>query len=177
MAEANNTSEVWKPIPGFEGIYEISNLGRVMALERVVTFTDGRKRKYPKRLRKISVARGYPSIGLTDSTGYSKNYLLHRILAHVFIQPITGEDIVRHLNDIPSDYRLSNLAVGTQQENIDDLMRNGNHFQASKKECKHGHPFDEENTRISKQGGRLCRTCLNARARKYYAMKKKKKVI
>ena len=45
--------EIWKDIPGFEGLYQASNWGRVRSLDRVVTRKDGRKQLYKGKLLKI----------------------------------------------------------------------------------------------------------------------------
>ena len=66
---------------------------------------------------------------------------------------------VRHLDGNKSNNRPENLAYGTRRENALDIVRHGQHREASKTECVNGHPFDEANTYMRKDGSRSCRAC------------------
>ena len=66
---------------------------------------------------------GYPTIACSIE-GKTRQFKVHRLLAEVFIPNPEGLPLVRHLNDIRDDNRLCNLAWGTPQDNMDDMVRN-----------------------------------------------------
>lgn len=58
------------------------------------------------------------------------------------------------------------LYIGTMKQNARDTVNHGRHLEANKTHCIHGHPFDEENTRVCKKGKRHCKTCEKIVAKK-----------
>ena len=101
----NTMKEIFKPIPGYEGLYEISNLGRVKSLK----FSNERILK--PCLNNI----GYPRVGLLKG-GAQKNKFIHRLVLLAFIGE--SELQVNHINGIKTDNRLENLEYCTASENI-----------------------------------------------------------
>jgi len=97
--------EIFKPIPSYEGIYEISNLGRVKSLK----FSNERI------LKPCFHGLGYSQVGLLKD-GAQKNKFIHRLVLLAFI----GEsDLqVNHKNGVKTDNRLENLEYCTASENI-----------------------------------------------------------
>ena len=93
--------------------------------------------------------------------------LLHHVMLESFVGPRPPGCVGRHLNDVFDDNRLENLAWGTPSQNRLDSVRNGTHHNARKTHCKHGHEFTPENTIITKDGRRNCRTCQGLSARRY----------
>jgi hypothetical protein len=153
------TSELehWLAVPGWEGLYEVSDLGRVRSLTRR---TPAGTRK--GRLMKTNVdPAGYWQLGFRRGDGKSRTQKVHQLVAAAFLGPRPEGLEVRHLDGNKLNNRLDNLAYGTPSENSLDSIRHGTHPSASKTHCKHGHPFDEENT-IIRPGGRKCRTCVRA---------------
>lgn len=110
-------NEIWKPIPGYEGIYEASNLGRV----RCWLIRFGRKIKakldIPVILKTYSTW-GYSIVELSDWTGKRKMRRLHRIILLTFVGPCPPDHEGCHLNGIRSDNRIENLAWATREENV-----------------------------------------------------------
>lgn len=103
--------EVWQPIPGWEGFYEVSDQGRVRSL--------------PDRLRKCLIgAQGYPAVDLKHA-GKRKTYTVHTLVLLAFVGPRPAAFECRHLNGIRTDNRLCNLAWGTPKENDQDRRRHG----------------------------------------------------
>lgn len=87
----NNTIEIWKEVPGYEGLYEISNLGRVKSLEK--TYKSGvahsiEKFQPEKILSPISNKAGYLHVNLFNNSK-RKAHSIHKIVAEVFL-PYTG---------------------------------------------------------------------------------------
>lgn len=106
--------EIWKDIVGFEGLYQVSNSGRVRSLERV---TYGKRR--PAMIRKPSINRvtGYCYINLCKDR-VSRNYLLHRIVATAFVPNPHGYETVNHKNENKQDNRAENLEWMTLADNL-----------------------------------------------------------
>lgn len=104
-------AEEWRDIPGYEGLYQVSNLGRVRSVDHVVTRTVKGRILRP-RLRK----NGY--LVVTLSGGGPKD--VHRLVALAFHGRGRPGEQVRHLNGNRTDPRAENLAWGSQSENERD---------------------------------------------------------
>jgi hypothetical protein len=117
--------EIWKSIESYEGIYEISNLGRVKSLER---YRKGKKNKdtiVKEKILKNGIRAGYLCVELNKS-GDAKKFNIHRLLAIHFIPNPNNLPIVEHLNDIKLDIRLENLIWSTYKSNNNRAISNGN---------------------------------------------------
>ena len=110
--------EIWKPISGYEGFYEVSNLGRIRSLERNVECSDGRKRKIKDRtLKGSSYSGGYSGVTL-HKDGCAKFVNIHRIVAEAFVPNPLEKEEVNHKDENPSNNHASNLEWVTCKENI-----------------------------------------------------------
>lgn len=159
----NNTVEKWVPIPGYEGYYSVSNLGRVRAEARTVTLKNGHQRRLPESIKKPSKDEGiYLRVSLHKNSKQEVPYV-HRLVLEAFVGDAPPGTEACHWNDDPEDNRLENLRWGTKTENRLDSVRNGGHNNARKTHCKRGHEFTPENTMFKLSGkSRICRTCKNA---------------
>lgn len=111
--------EVWKDIPGYEGLYQVSNMGRVKSLPRTKIVV----REYPSKILATSLSNGYPTVTLCiGSKQY--NMKVHHLVADAFLRKREHMEVIRHLNDDRTDNRLCNLVIGTQIENAQDRIRN-----------------------------------------------------
>lgn len=127
---------MWRRVPGHPA-YEVSD--------------DGRARRGSREVGK-KLTHGYRRIWMDG-----KEYALHRVILETFVgPPPLPESVGRHLNDNRSDNRIGNLAWGTQQENVDDMLRNSGHWASHTDTCKRGHPL-APNPYTS--GRRYCPTC------------------
>ena len=122
------TEENWRPIPGYEDAYEASDQGRVRSLDRVVMVE--RKgtlhlRRYKGRiLQPHPDPNGYLVVNLcVDGTTLTKR--VHPLILLAFVGPRPEGMDIRHLNGIPDDNRLSNLAYGSSSENHLDKVWHG----------------------------------------------------
>jgi len=97
--------EIWKTIDGFNGDYEVSNLGNVRSY----------KHRKPK-LMALCDYRGYKRIELFKD-GFGRLYSVHRLVANAFIKNNKNKETVNHLNGIKSDNRVENLEWATRSEN------------------------------------------------------------
>jgi hypothetical protein len=101
-----NIQEVWKPIPNYEGYYEISNLGRVKSLERKLPFGNNFRTK-KENILKPKFERYYfvnLSIGQKQET-----FRIHRLIAESFIPNPNNYPIINHIDGNKANNDISNL--------------------------------------------------------------------
>lgn len=157
--------EIWKPIFGFEGLYEVSNLGRI----RRDPSARGRG-AVPGRVLAVNENRtgGHQWVTLY-SQGFGTKVYVHRAVATAFL-PKSVAPVVRHQDDDPTNNRASNLAWGTQADNVQDMRTRGRARGrwSNAAACVHGHEYTTENTYITARGTRSCRACARARAYRNY---------
>lgn len=115
--------ELWQPIEGYEGLYEVSDLGRIRSLERKVKKWDGFRTVEQKELRPTMLNNGYLQVTLFKQ-GHRKKKSVHRIVAEAFMSKPADADRVLHNNDIKTDNRLLNLRWGNHKENMEDAIKN-----------------------------------------------------
>lgn len=100
--------EVWKDISGYEGIYMVSNFGRIKSLKRKCECYGG-VRSVPERIIKVSHnKRGYKHVCL-HRYGISKNHDLHRIIATAFIPGWFAGAVVNHKDGVKGNNNIDNL--------------------------------------------------------------------
>jgi hypothetical protein len=156
--------EEWAAIPEWEGLYEVSTLGRVRSVPHRMLNKRGDECVVRGRIRKQVYGNGqwiYPTVNLTDCETRRDNvYRVHVLVALAFIGPRPEGMQVRHRNGDYNDPRLVNLEYGTPSENQYDAVHHGTHVQAKKTHCKRGnHPLSGENLYVSPDGKRTCKTC------------------
>jgi hypothetical protein len=173
-ARMTDDDERWLPVLGYEGTYEVSNLGRVRSVDRVID-QGNCVRWHRGRLLKPARTGPYPHVFLRTNkwpNSATRTARLHRLVAEAFLEPppdSTWE--VCHNDGDPLNNRAENLRWDSRSENQLDKVRHGTHWQAAKTHCKRNHEFTPENTirvqqtrngRVSHQ--RQCRKCQRIRA-------------
>ncbi|WP_193596108.1 NUMOD4 domain-containing protein [Microbacterium sp. YJN-G] len=155
-------AEEWRPVVGYEGLYEVTASGRVRRITSTHLHAAGWE---PSQHRN---AHGYVKVGLYRSGEYNL-VSVHRIVALAFIDPNPAEGLeVCHRDGDQTNNAATNLYWGTSSQNQNDTIRHGNHRWANRTACDNGHPYTAENTLLS-DGKRVCRTCHRERQARYRA--------
>lgn len=118
-------SEAWLPIEGYEGLYEVSDKGRVRSMMRTVITNAGLERYVAGKLlsQKIEVGN-YRRVSLSKN-GKKKTFAVHRLVAMAFLP--NRKDTVNHKDGRPQNNNLENLEWCTAQENMRHAFATGIH--------------------------------------------------
>jgi hypothetical protein len=118
--------EIWKDIKGYEGLYQVSNTGKVRSLDRIVKGKLNSTRLIKgKELSATDNGRGYLKVALQlDGRNTRKIYKVHRLVAEAFIPNPLNKSEVNHINCIKTDNRVSNLEWNTSSENSSHAYNN-----------------------------------------------------
>lgn len=142
-------TERWLPVPEYEGLYEVSDLGRV---------------------RSVGVRRGKSGKVLTPHTGkhdvkvclscrgQRRTYRMHTLVLVAFVGPRPPGLEACHLDGDCTNNRLSNLRWDTHLANEQDKSRHGTHHNIRKERCLRGHLLVAPNL-LPRARGRQCRSC------------------
>lgn len=117
--------EIWKPVVGYEGFYEVSNRGRVRSLDRYVGSGFGLRISRGRVLASVRGAGDYLRINLCHPDNPRRQMPVHKVVLEAFRGPRPAGNQSRHLNGRRPDCRLSNLKWETPAENREDMRRHG----------------------------------------------------
>lgn len=112
-------------------------------------------------------------LGSRDENGYGRVHcggtprLAHRVAWELENGPIPSGLCVLHGCDNPPCINPSHMFLGTQADNMRDMVKKGRQANATKTHCKYGHPYSPENTYHMPAGGRDCRECMRERRLKW----------
>ena len=120
--------EVWKDIKGWEGFYQISNLGRVLGLDRKVYIHERRTQTIKSKILKIRYffKTNYPYVSLCKDSK-QKNILIHRMVAEAFLENPLNKRTVNHIDGDKKNNNISNLEYATYSENMIHSFKIGSH--------------------------------------------------
>lgn len=109
--------EIWKPIKNYENLYEISNLGNVKSLDRVIISKNGVKKLIKGKINKLGLTHsGYVSVSLYKNSE-QKIFRVHRLVAEAFIPNPNNLPQVNHIDENKENNNVDNLEWCSVSEN------------------------------------------------------------
>ena len=110
--------EIWKDVVGYEGIYEISNHGRIRTHKDKTTYTEKHGvRHWKQRDLKDKTPNGRDVIVELCKNGKGKDFLVHRLVAFAFIPVVKGKECINHIDGNPKNNNVENLEWCNHLEN------------------------------------------------------------
>lgn len=100
--------EIWKPVKGYEEIYEVSNTGEVKRKKRIVRGGNNLRTLQERKLSKISTSEGYFSVALSNN-GKTRNAYVHRLVAEAFLDNPENKPCVNHIDYDRKNNNVENL--------------------------------------------------------------------
>lgn len=178
--------EEWRPIRGYEGIYDVSNCGRVRSLSRVVNNGSPHGRKLPdKILLPGKLKDGYLGVSL-NRDGTCKYFKIHRLVAQAFIPNTDNKPYVNHKDGVKTNNVASNLEWCTQAENMRHAYNNGmikpSYYYLTQQDrlknaAKRAHPVLWVETGQSFGSGYICSACTGIHVDRIYNSINEKRTI
>lgn len=132
--------EEWKPITGYEGLYEVSNLGNV-------------RNNLGQPIKQYTSCGGYKRV-LLKKDGFTEYVYMHRLVASEFIDNPMGLPVVNHINEIKDDNRVENLEWCTQKYNCNHndkgkrIAESGKEGKRNKYGCKTIYSVDDKGCKV-----------------------------
>lgn len=143
-------TEMWLPVVGYEGLYDVSDEGNVRGLIRGQMLSPGRS------------SNGYLTVSLSKG-GKQTSHCIQYLVLEAFEGPRPEGLEACHWDDVGINNRRENLRWDTSSANKQDSVRNGTHHCATKTHCKRDHEFTPENTDHMGGKARRCRECRRIR--------------
>jgi hypothetical protein len=116
--------EIWKDIPNYEGLYQVSNVGRVRSLNNNYVDSIGRNNRTSGKMLKQKVTLPYNRVTLCKK-GIHEDFYTHKLVVLAFIPNPETKPQANHINGIKRDNRVENLEWVTHQENVQHAIRTG----------------------------------------------------
>jgi hypothetical protein len=119
-------NEVWKDIPGYEGYYQASDMGRIKSLSRLIKTKKGNRGFSKELIMSPKVDKdGYRQVSLNKDF-FGKDFRVHRLVLLAFKGlPPEGKNIGMHIDDNPANNSLGNLKWGSESDNVKDAFDKG----------------------------------------------------
>lgn len=137
--------EVWKDVVGYEGLYQVSNLGRVKSVDRTILRSSTPQKVKGKIISQETQNTGYKIVNLWNKKN-RKAFLVHRLVAEAFLNKQDGKDVIDHINGIRDDNRVVNLRWCTQKENSNYPIARHKYLSANKKRIENIRSFHKKNS-------------------------------
>lgn len=121
------SGETWKDVEGYEGLYQVSNFGRVKALYKELTVgNNGGTRIYPEAILALGNSVGYPKVELHKNSK-GKSHKVHALVATAFLPNTLKKPCVNHKDGNKTNNHVSNLEWVTFSENLIHAIQAGLH--------------------------------------------------
>lgn len=169
------TREEWRPVVGYEGLYEVSDQGRVRSLDRWVMI-PGHKQPWlrPGRLMRMASDGQGRRVAILTRDGKHHRVRAYVLVLEAFVGPRPPGLIACHNDGNPSHDVLPNLRWDTYSGNTQDTLKHGRHPQRSKTHCPRNHPLQTPNLipRRLALGHRICLACTRSKNNEWRAKNK-----
>lgn len=122
-------SEVWLPVVGYEGLYEVSNQGRVRSIDRDFVTKSGKRYRRKGKIISFAVKKNgfpYKRVSLSKQ-GWQSMHFVSRLVLTAFVGPPKPGEQACHNNSDPSDNRVENLRWDSPKGNYKDRVKNNTH--------------------------------------------------
>lgn len=116
--------EIWKPIKGYEGLYEVSNFGNVRSLDRYVYCSNQFGSKGTRKNKGVIIKSFVQNNGYVFVHLKNKNFKIHRLVAQTFIPNNDNKPQVNHKDGNKTNNKVDNLEWCTVAENIQHAIKN-----------------------------------------------------
>jgi len=117
--------ELWKTIKDYEGYYEVSNMGNIRSIDRVINHpTKGAIKRKGRILKSAPNGKGYLTVMLCKN-GVDRTLVVHRIVANGWVKNTQNNPQVNHINGIKTDNRVENLEWCDNSYNMEHAINNG----------------------------------------------------
>lgn len=115
--------ENWKDVKGYEGLYQVSDQGRIKSLDRIVSNHQGSGIRKGKTMS-FTICKGYYRVIFTREARHLHRFV-QRVVAEAFIPNPENKKEVNHKNGIKTDNRVENLEWCTPSENVKHAYKSG----------------------------------------------------
>ena len=125
MDNVEPIKEIWKDVKGYEGLYQVSNLGRIKSFNGYDGHKYIRREKILNPYKQKSGENYYRSVVKLIKNKNSKDYKVHRLVAKAFIPNPNNLPVINHIDGNPLNNRIDNLEWCTQKHNVEHAINMG----------------------------------------------------
>ena len=142
--------EIWRDIPEYAGLYQVSNLGRVKSMKRVIERKNNKILPLNERILRQQNTNGYRFVRLSKNNKI-KQHLVHRLVATQFIDNIFNYNEINHIDEDKTNNNVNNLEWCSHKYNINYGTGNERRRKSEKGKkrcreitsCEKQHPVDD----------------------------------
>lgn len=155
-------NEIWKPVPGYEGLYEISSLGRVRSLDRKIVDKSGRPGRVPGRIMKVTEGDNHASFVILCKDEKYKNIYVEQLVGEVFLD-VSSDCPLHHKDEDFSNNSVDNLIPASEFYYSNDDWRDIEGYEGIYQVSRHGEVRSlDRYVRSKNDSMRLSRGCIRA---------------